>query len=109
MAEQQAYIQEQRRLKETKMRSVLIIIDDYADSPELQKVDGPLASLFCRGRHLYMSVIISSQKLSKSSTLARQCVNIGCFWAPVSYSEWNLLVDEYAQLAATEEEPDGGG
>ena len=65
MADQEAHIQEQRRRGDTKMRSVCLIIDDYADSPELHKVDGPLASLFCRGRHLFMSVIISSQKLSK--------------------------------------------
>ena len=107
MDDQRKHITEQRRLGQNKMRSVLFIIDDYADSPELHKVDGPLASLLSRGRHLFCSVAISSQKLSKISTLGRQNTNIGCFWAPVSHSEWALLVDEYSQLAASEEEPDG--
>ena len=52
--EQKEYIMEQRKNGETKMRSVLFIIDDYADSPELHKVDGPLASLLARGRHLFL-------------------------------------------------------
>ena len=89
------------------MRSAIVIIDDYADSNELQKRDGPLVSLMCRGRHLFFGVALSTQKFSKIGTMGRQCVNIGCFWAPVSHSEWETIVDEYAQLAATEEEPDG--
>ena len=52
-------------------------------------------------------MLLSVQKLNKVSTLARQNCNMGCFWEPVSHSEWALLVDEYAQLAATEEHPDG--
>ena len=89
------------------MRSVLFNIDDYADNPELHRVDGPMESLLSRDRHFFCSVAISFQKLNKISTLGRQNTNIGCFWAPVSQCEWALLVDEYAQLAATEEEPDG--
>ena len=65
MEDQRKHIQEQRRNKETRMRSVLFIIDDYADSAELHRVDGPLASLLSRGRHLFCSVAISSQKLSQ--------------------------------------------
>ncbi len=40
-----------RRMKvETKMGSVPFVVDDYVDSPELHRVDGPLASfLHARG------------------------------------------------------------
>ena len=54
MEDQRKHIQAQRRNKETRMRYVLFIIDDYADSPELHRVDGPLASLLSRGRHLFL-------------------------------------------------------
>ena len=51
-------IQQQRKITEAskklemkKMHQVLIIIEDYADSPQLHKSHGALDTLFIRGRH----------------------------------------------------------
>ena len=52
-------IQRQRKITETskklemkKLYQVLIICDDFADSPQLHKPHGALDTLFIRGRHL---------------------------------------------------------
>ena len=63
-------IQRQRKITETskklemkKLYQVLIICDDFADSPQLHKPHGALDTLFIRGRRLQISTWVSSQKL----------------------------------------------
>ena len=63
-------IQRQRKITKTskklemkKLYQVLIICDDFADSPQLHKPHGALDTLFIRGRHLQISTWVSSQKL----------------------------------------------
>ena len=50
---------------------MLIILDDYADSPQLHKPHGALDTLFIRGRHLQISTWLSSQKLRLISAAVR--------------------------------------
>ena len=48
-----------------KLYQILIVIDDFADQPELHRRtgDGALDTLFIRGRHMQISTWVSSQKL----------------------------------------------
>ena len=80
-------IQQQRKITEAskklemkKLFQVLIIIDDYADSPQLHKSHGALDTLFMRGRHTQISTWVSSQKLRLISAAVRVNMQFLCCW-----------------------------
>ena len=54
-----------------KIFSVLIVVDDFADSPEFSRNSKLLHSLFTRGRHSGISTIVSTQKFCSISPLVR--------------------------------------
>ena len=70
-------IQRQRKITETskklemkKLYQVLIICDDFADSPQLHKPHGALDTLFIRGRHLQISTWVSSHQCGSAGQSA---------------------------------------
>ena len=99
---QQKHIQEQRRNGETDMRSIIFVIDDWADSEHLHTVNGPLASLMCRGRHFQASTILSTQKLTKLSSVSRCNANLAAVFAFASFQDADHFINEYGQLASTD-------
>jgi len=50
---------------------ILIIVDDFADSPEFSRKSQLLHSLFTRGRHSGISSIVSTQKFSAIHPIIR--------------------------------------
>ena len=102
--EQKEYIQEQRRNGQRRMRSVIFVIDDWADSEHMHQMNGPLASLMCRGRHFHASTILSTQKLTKLSTITRCNANIAAVFAFHSFQDADMFINEYAQLASEDGE-----
>ena len=67
-------------------------------------MNGPLASLMCRDRHFHGPCILSTQKLTKLSTITRCNANIAAFFALHSYQDANMFLEEYAQLASQDGE-----
>ena len=58
--------------KHRTLHQVIILVDDFADRPELlHKSGGVLDMLFARGRHAMISAVVSSQKLRALSTMVR--------------------------------------
>ena len=55
----------------TKLFSILIIIDDFADSVEISRHSKLLHSLFTRGRHGSISTLVSTQKYNALATIIR--------------------------------------
>ena len=53
------------------MFQILIIVDDFADSPEFSRKSQLLHSLFTRGRHSGISSIVSTQKFSAIHPIIR--------------------------------------
>ena len=84
------------------MRSQIYVIDDWSDSDHLHKLDGPLASLMCRGRHMHAGVILSTQKLSKLSTVSRCNANMASVFAFHSHQDAEMFINEYGALASEE-------
>ena len=61
-------------MKSKKMKSlfnILIVIDDFADDPSFSRQSKLLWSIFCRGRHNSISVIISTQKFRAIANIIR--------------------------------------
>ena len=102
--EQKEWITEQRRNGERRMRSVIFVIDDWADSEHMHQINGPLASLMCRGRHFDASTILSTQKLAKLNTITRCTANLAAVFAFHSFQDADMFINEYAQLASADGE-----
>jgi hypothetical protein len=65
---------------ETKLPSILIVVDDHSDHPEFTRNDRSLHLLFCRGRHAGISTIISGQRLCSVAPIVRlNCSGIVVF------------------------------
>ena len=101
-------IQRQRKITETskklemkKLYQVLIILDDYADSPQLHKPHGALDTLFIRGRHLQISTWVSSQKLRLISAAVRVNMQFLCCWRLRNQHELEAVIEELSRTSCT--------
>ena len=63
-----------------KLYQALVVIDDFADTPQLHKPHGALDTLFIRGRHMQISTWVSSQKLRLISAAVRVNMQFLCCW-----------------------------
>ena len=98
-------IQRQRKITETskklemkKLYQVLIICDDFADSPQLHKAHSALDTLFIRGRHLQISTWVSSQKLRLISAAVRVNQQFLCCWRLRNQHELEAVIEELSAL-----------
>ena len=55
----------------TKIYQILIVIDDFADDPTFSRHSKLLHALFTRGRHSFISTIVSTQKYRAISNIIR--------------------------------------
>ena len=69
-----------KKLETKKLYQVLVVIDDFADTPQLHKPHGALDTLFIRGRHMQISTWVSSQKLRLISAAVRVNMQFLCCW-----------------------------
>ena len=81
-------IEQQKKITRTskqlglkKLYQVLVVIDDFADQPELHRRtgDGALDTLFIRGRHMQISTWVSSQKLRLRVKMQFICIWRRCW------------------------------
>ena len=99
-------IDQQRKITQTskqlKMRrhQILVIIDDFADSPHLHKRTGDAAldTLFVRGRHFQISTLVSTQKLRLISNAVRVNAQFFCVWHLRNQLEKDSLLEELTAL-----------
>ena len=101
--EQTEHVLEQKRRGERNLDQIMIVVDDWADMDHLHKsTNSPLATLMCRGRHSAINVILSTQKLSKLSTISRCNANAAVIFALHSHQDAEMFINEYGQLASTD-------
>ena len=63
----------QKKLKgNAKVYQILIIVDDFADDPSFSRNSKLLHSLFTRGRHSFISTIVSTQAFKAVSPIIRK-------------------------------------
>ena len=68
---QSKLILQQKKQKDTKLYSVLVVVDDFADDPIFSRHSKLLHSLFTRGRHNSISTIVSTQKFTAIAPIIR--------------------------------------
>ena len=103
-------IQQQRKITEAskklemkKLYQVLVVIDDFADTPQLHKPHGALDTLFIRGRHMQISAWVSSQKLRLISAAARVNMQFLCCWRLRNQHELDAVIEELSALLPEEQ------
>ena len=103
-------IQQQRKITEAskklemkKLYQVLVVIDDFADTPQLHKPHGALDTLFIRGRHTQVSTWVSSQKLRLISAAVRVNMQFLCCWRLRNQHELGAVVEELSALLPKEQ------
>jgi hypothetical protein len=79
-----------------KLFNILIVIDDWSDSPEVLHNQGKnvLNTLFTRGRHQNISCWVSAQKLTTISTVIRTQTQFYCIGRLRSQKELQALLEE---------------
>ena len=83
-----------KKRKIKKCKQVLIILDDCLDTGLLNR-QGILDTLAERGRHMNISVIITTQVLRKLSLNVRTNSEYMFFFSPFSYSEMEKYLEEF--------------
>ena len=85
--------------KNDKLYSILIIIDDFADAPSFTRNSKLLHGLYTRGRHSYISSIISSQVFTTVSPIIRRNLSSLYVFKLTNIRELEGFVEEYSGLA----------
>ena len=83
-----------------KLYQVLVVIDDFADTPQLHKPHGALDTLFIRGRHMQRSTWVSSQKLRLISAAVRVNMQFLCCWRLRNQHELDAVIEKAQRPAA---------
>ena len=86
-----------------KLYQVLVVIDDFADTPQLHKPHGALDTLFIRGRHMQISTWVSSQKLRLISAAVRVNMQFLCCWRLRNQHELDAVIEELSALLPKEQ------
>ena len=83
----------------TKLFSILIVIDDFADSTEVSRQSKLLHSLYTRGRHNSCSVITGTQKFSALAPIIRVNATELYVYRLRSYVDLEKFIDEVSAVA----------
>ena len=98
-----ANTEREQKLEMKKLYQVLVVIDDFADTPQLHKPHGALDTLFIRGRHMQISTWVSSQKLRLISAAVRVNMQFLCCWRLRNHCELDAVIEELSALLPKEQ------
>ena len=97
---QRKIIEYQKKHNHNKLFSVLIVVDDFADSPQFSRNSKLLHSLFTRGRHSQISTIVATQKFNALSPIIRVNASDLYVFRLRNYSDLQTFLDEVSAIAS---------
>jgi hypothetical protein len=89
-----------KKQKKTKLFQILIIIDDWADSPSFVRNNKLLHSLYTRGRHSAISVITATQVFNALHPIIRKNATDLYIYRLRNYRDLESLVEELSALSS---------
>ena len=89
--------------KSNKLFSILIVLDDVADDTS-QRNSKSLKSLFVKGRHSHISVILSSQKGSLLNPVCRVNADSIYLFKLRNFQDLELMINEFSALVGDKKE-----
>ena len=88
-----------KKQNKTKLFSILIIIDDFADSPEFSRHSKLLHALYARGRHSMISTITATQQFSSIHPLIRVNATELYIYRLRNHKDLETFIDEVSAVA----------
>ncbi len=82
-----------------KMFNILIVFDDLLDDVRMMKHNSLLNSLFIRGRHMWISTIVSSQVYRGVSSIVRKNITDMFLFKIPNQLEFDAIAEEVSALA----------
>ncbi len=82
-----------------KLFNILIVVDDFADSPSSTRHSKLLHSLYTRGRHLMISTITSTQVFNALSPIIRKNITQLYVYKLRNYKDLEAVLEELSALA----------
>lgn len=86
--------QKEQKKKGIKLRQIMIILDDYADSDVFNKRNSSVASIFYRGRHAGSSVICTIQYYRRLPKDIRSLSHYKMLFRPIDSIELAEIAEE---------------
>ena len=86
------------RNNKKKRFSILIVVDDFADSPEFSRHSKILHALYTRGRHNSISTITATQKFNALSPIIRVNITELYVYRLRNYKDLETLLEELSAL-----------
>ena len=77
---------------------ILIVLDDVADNPSLTRHDKLLHALYLRGRHSFISTIVSTQVFTALSPIIRKNITQLYAYRLRNYRDLETLLEELSAL-----------
>ena len=99
--QQHKVIEYQKKNDHTKSFSILIIVDDFADSKAFSRNSPLLNQLYARGRHNSINSITSTQKFNALSPIIRVNSRQVVFFRLINYKETETIVEELSAVLIT--------
>jgi hypothetical protein len=81
-----------------KIYQILIVIDDFADSPQFTRQSKLLHALYIRGRHTFISTITATQVFNALSPIIRKNITELYVYRLRNYRDLETLVEELSAL-----------
>ena len=95
---QHKIIEYQKKNNHNKLHSILIIVDDFADSKAFSRNSPLLNQLYVRGRHNAINIITSTQKFNALSPIIRVNSRQLFFFRLRNYKEIETMVEELSAV-----------
>ena len=83
----------------TKLYSVLVVVDDFADDPTFSRQSKMLHALYTRGRHNSISTITATQKFSSIAPIIRVNATELYVYRLRNYKDLETFIDEVSAVA----------
>ena len=87
-----------KRNGHTKIYQILVVIDDFADSPQFTRHSKLLHALYIRGRHTFISTITATQVFNALSPIIRKNITELYVYRLRNYRDLESLVEELSAL-----------
>ena len=102
---QKKLVEYQKKQKDRKLHGICIVVDDFADDPKVMHAQSGasaggsmLNTLLCRGRHLNISTLVSSQKLRLVSSTIRVNLQFLLVWRLRNELELQQVMEEVSAV-----------
>ena len=96
--QQHKVIEYQKKNEHNKLFSILIIVDDFADSKAFSRNSPLLNQLYVRGRHNAINIITATQKFNALSPIIRVNSRQLFFFRLRNYKEIEAMVEELSAV-----------